>query len=686
MKRIALFAGSKATAEALNRQLESFLPKEMAVDVYVSDEGIESVHQPALVLFSSQALYDEVKDLEVVPKNKPHIVGKRTINYDKLEHVVSIADGLKVLLVNDLKEAAEETRAAMLEIGLDHMDLALYYPGAKESVEAYTMAITPGEMQYVPASIENVIDIGPRIFDFKTIARVLAHLDLLEASSGSFSKMYLEKIIKVAKGLSDSRAQVVKLNSNLARVIDSFDAGLLIYDQHQNIVVFNDLLKQILKVKKYQYVGNRLNRVIHNKKLLLFLMDGISEDNQSLELSIDGSDYIVSKFKMSQSDLICASFKTEKDHHLDKHIRSEALKKGYIAKYNLDDIVGNSPAINKQKEIVHKLAKTDMNILIYGESGTGKELTASAVHNLSTRKNAPFLAVNFSALPDDLIESELFGYEEGAFTGAKKGGKKGLFEEANGGTIFLDEIGDISLKVQARLLRVLEEKEVMPIGGGEIRPVDVRIIAATNKDLVAMIHKRQFREDLFFRLKMGYIQLQPLRCRKQDIPILCEHLAATMSAEKIEFDVALIERLMSQNWLGNVRELKNTLTYMLAVRTSDKLSILDLPDSNEALMAPPEEMVVGKQMVSDKEAFLTPEQGYFLNRIHEMLISDIPVSRKTLSKASDQGPYVRTENQVRRILNQLRDLNMLILSKGRKGIVLTKEATNWVEKGGNRVN
>ena len=146
---------------------------------------------------------------------------------------------------------------------------------------------------------------------------------------------------------------------------------------------------------------------------------------------------------------------------MSRTIREDALRKGHIAKYQLDDIVGSSEGVQKLKDIIIKLSKTDMNVLIQGESGTGKELVASAIHNHSNRSNAPFLAVNFSALPDDLIESELFGYVEGAFTGAKKGGKVGLFEEANGGTIFLDEIGDISLKVQSRLLRVLDRKSVV---------------------------------------------------------------------------------------------------------------------------------------------------------------------------------------------------------------------------------
>lgn len=367
-----------------------------------------------------------------------------------------------------------------------------------------------------------------------------------------------------------------------------------------------------------------------------------------------------------------------------KGIKEDAIRKGYVAKYTLEDIIGKSESTKKLKEIILKLAKTDMNILIQGESGTGKELAASAIHNYSLRSDAPFLAVNFSALPDDLIESELFGYAEGAFTGAKKGGKTGLFEEANGGTIFLDEIGDVSLKVQSRLLRVLEEKEIMAIGSNEIKPIDVRIIAATNKDLMKLVNEKSFREDLYFRLKMGFIQLQPLRNRKEDIPILLEHIANTMTVSNVLFSEDLIVRLTQYDWMGNVRELKNTINYMLAVRTGDCLTVDELPDENFFKVPVKEDIKENgrtetaetneKIEKTDMTVFLNDEQKYFFDMIIKYLAEDRVVSRNTLSEESQNGRFKRTENQVRRILNQLQDKRLIEMSKGRKGIVLTELA------------
>lgn len=669
MKSIALITGSRDTANALLRQLNVFLENQVVMNVYVIDEGIIHTLNEDLLVFSSRTLHDEVAS-QFSATRKPQIIGNRTVNYDVLDELVSIPHGTKVLLVNDVEESAVEVLNALLEIGLDHMEMTLCYPGCDVTVSNFDIAITPGETQYVPEHIKQVIDIGSRIFDFRTIAKILSQLNLLENSSGSFSKMYLEKIIKIAKGLAVSKSEVLKLNENLERVINSFNAGLLMYDKNFKVVVFNDIFKQLLRISKYAVIGSALNGVIYNKRLLAFLMDENGENRY--DLTIDGNEYVVTKFKITNNEMTCASIKSSKIHSLSVDGRESAIKKGHVAKYGLDDIIGQSEAVFKLKAIIKKLSGTDMTILIQGESGTGKELTASAIHKESARAEAPFLAVNFSALPDDLIESELFGYVEGAFTGARKGGKVGLFEEANGGTIFLDEIGDVSLKVQSRLLRVLEEREIMPIGSGEIKPIDVRIIAATNKDLAQLVADKKFREDLYYRLKMGYIQLQPLRQRKEDIPALFDHMMWAMASSQVSYSDVLMNRLTEYDWTGNIRELKNTITYMLAVRESDVLDVCDLPDTSYfGTLSEDKIYDAFRENYRETEVYLNDEQLYFLEMIHRFVKQDKAVSRVTLSDESLKGSHKRSENQVRRILKQLDELGVISLSKGRKGVSLT---------------
>ncbi|ACB85728.1 sigma-54 interaction domain-containing protein [Natranaerobius thermophilus] len=241
----------------------------------------------------------------------------------------------------------------------------------------------------------------------------------------------------------------------------------------------------------------------------------------------------------------------------------EEVKKYQTAKYNFTDIIGESQQMRKAKELGEAAASSDSSVLICGETGTGKELFAQSIHNASYRCSKPFIAINCAALPPSLIESNLFGYVEGAFTGAKKGGATGVFEKANNGTLFLDEISEMDLDLQSKLLRVLQEKEVTRIGGRKVIPLNLRIIAATNRNLEDMIQKGQFRRDLFFRLNVIEVKLPPLRDMKEDIPLLVNETIIKMNSifgKAIKgVDKEALEMLINYDWPGNVRELYNCI-------------------------------------------------------------------------------------------------------------------------------
>ena len=246
---------------------------------------------------------------------------------------------------------------------------------------------------------------------------------------------------------------------------------------------------------------------------------------------------------------------------MEGRIRSKLHKKGLTAKYTFENIIGTDTSIVHAKHMAQKYSRVDSNIFILGETGTGKELFAQSIHNESERRNEPFVAINCAALAEDLLESELFGYEEGAFTGAVKGGKIGLFELAHNGTIFLDEIGDISLKMQSRLLRVIQEREIMRIGHGRVIPINIRIIAASNKNLRSLVADGQFREDLYYRLNILQLTIPPLRERKKDIISLCNYFIKMNEPNGISSNKMLTpaaqHRLIEYNWPGNIRELSN---------------------------------------------------------------------------------------------------------------------------------
>ncbi|MGL5084498.1 MAG: sigma-54 interaction domain-containing protein, partial [Clostridium sp.] len=289
-----------------------------------------------------------------------------------------------------------------------------------------------------------------------------------------------------------------------------------------------------------------LKEIIHSQKQPFSTINIINRKNKSIDcfLSFIKQDNYILTTNNSHNNIITRSFKNK-----------------HNTKYVFEDIIGNSHQINKVIIEAKELASVSSSIMITGESGCGKELLAQSIHNASKRVNKPFVAVNCGAIPKDLIESELFGYEGGSFTGAKSSGTQGKFQQANGGTIFLDEIGEMPLGMQVTLLRVLQEKIITKIGAKESTPIDVRVISATNKNLKDEIKKGLFREDLYYRLTVFPIELPPLRDRIGDIPILLDHFLEikSQSLHKLKPKISqdLFNKIISYCWPGNIRELEN---------------------------------------------------------------------------------------------------------------------------------
>lgn len=263
-------------------------------------------------------------------------------------------------------------------------------------------------------------------------------------------------------------------------------------------------------------------------------------------------------------------------------VRKKQRGSGLIARYTLEDIIGKSVAMRRVKEEAVKYANTLSTVLITGESGTGKEMIAQAIHNLSPRKHGPFVAINCGAFTESLLESELFGYEEGTFTGAKKGGKVGVFELAEGGTLFLDEIGDMPYVLQNRLLRVLQERAIMRVGGNKVIPVDVRIIAATNQALEQDIKEHRFRLDLYYRLNVLRIKMPALRERKGDIALLAQVFLSDLNrryGRHKQFDESVLQYFAQQEWKGNVRQLSNIVERLVLLSEKSHITMNDVVEA-----------------------------------------------------------------------------------------------------------
>ena len=391
---------------------------------------------------------------------------------------------------------------------------------------------------------------------------------------------YLEKIAQLISSKYKQEVLLQKfttLNNQLTNIFETVTDGIILYSKADSIVQINSKAKKILNAK---------NMIVHEKlkeKVIEVAKDAIDKReniDRHIQFKSQGKNYslFVKTINADHEDLdnILIIVRDFKD--VQRLVTSNDYEINDFASHN---IIGESSQIKEIIDSIDRLKGNDSNILLTGESGTGKELFARTIHAKSSRKEFPFVAVNCAAIPDMLLESELFGYEEGSFTGAKKGGKLGKFLLANQGTIFLDEIGDMPLYLQAKLLRVLDQMKVDRIGSDKLIEIDVQILAATNKDLEEMVNKKEFREDLYYRLNVIPIHIPPLRERKSDIKLLLEYFINKYNDRfgktitGVDKDVESL--LHNYDWPGNVRELENYVQYMVSFEHSSVIGVDSIP-------------------------------------------------------------------------------------------------------------
>lgn len=386
------------------------------------------------------------------------------------------------------------------------------------------------------------------------------------AKSHGMKSMYLtasERTIKrtliLANKVAEDRILLKEKAVRHNAVINASEEGILFINGDREIETCNPAAERILNLKAVDVLGKNVDEVA-DEQLVSFLHEKeiyTSRGNFTRKNINVTFEPVLVEEKRIGTVITCREI--SKIQKLENKIRRELHLKGLVAKYSFHDIIHRSKKMDDVIQLATEYSRTDSTVLIIGESGTGKELFAQSIHNASKRKDGPFVAVNCAALPESILESELFGYAEGAFTGANRGGRQGLFELAHGGTIFLDEIGEIPSHIQTRLLRVLQEKVVMRIGGDRVTPVDIRIIAATNRKLWDLVKEEKFRLDLYFRLSVLHLEIPPLFQRREDIPLLVNSLMKKQGAASVFEDLPeqLRNFFTSYHWPGNIRQLEN---------------------------------------------------------------------------------------------------------------------------------
>jgi PAS domain S-box-containing protein len=467
--------------------------------------------------------------------------------------------------------------------------------------------------------IKQLYKLGIRVFiggyvAINTVQRFGYHGILIESGSET-----IVEAIKHAKNLLEVQLREKERAEISKSIIDFAYDGILGVDKEGLITVFNPVTEKLVGVKAETAIGRPVDDVVENTRMNYVLKTGEAELG---EIQLIGEVSIVTNrvpivVEGEVLGVVATFQELDKIQKMESKIRKKLLYKGHVAKAKFQDIIGKSGAILQAKEKAQQYAEVDSTVLILGETGTGKELFAQSIHNASSRHDKPFVAVNCAALPENLLESELFGYVEGAFTGARKGGKAGLFELAHEGTILLDEISEMSPMLQARFLRVLQEKEVVRLGDDRVIPIDVRIIAATNRDLYSQVEKGEFREDLFYRLCVLRLELPPLRKRAEDIPALAGFLIEEKS-KKLSKPIKGISRealtrLTNHHWPGNVRQLENIIERSV-VLCKDKE--IDVDIIFEVMMGAPNFITQEKQSSS---VGMTADEGLLKNAEADMI-------------------------------------------------------------------
>ncbi|MDN5346889.1 MAG: hypothetical protein PWP65_453 [Clostridia bacterium] len=389
-------------------------------------------------------------------------------------------------------------------------------------------------------------------------------------------KQALERAKEIAEASRREREKAEKFQA----VVEYSHEGIIALDQSGAFTIFNPVAGKYFGLTAHMVLGKKMSELPFIKPLAELVESeapllGHLQETKKGFIVVNRVPLIANGEKQG---LLITFQDVGKVQQLERKIRGELHQRRFQARYSFRDIIYQSSVMEHVLATARRFAATDSTVLIKGESGTGKELLAQGIHQAHPeRREGPFVAINCAALTESLLESELFGYEEGSFTGAKKGGRAGLFELAHGGTIFLDEIGKLPFNLQGQLLRVLQEKEIRRVGGNQLIPVDVRVVAATNEDLRDLVRKGSFREDLYYRLNVLTLYLPPLRERSEDIPLLAENFLNKFNhkyAKKIKIPPAFMGSLTRLKWPGNVRQLENFIERLVLVADENNVEVV----------------------------------------------------------------------------------------------------------------
>lgn len=665
---IVLIAKGLDTLDFLLNELRAYFEPYCKVVGYSIHDHIPDLNGVSHVFLTTKLPELYTAAHKVVADTVPITVLNRFFELRKMKALMQIPKGTTVPVLNNSPVSAQEVIQNLLEANVDHLNYVPFHPGCTFDDLQVQYAIIMGIPDLpLPPHVE-VIDLGFRKINIHDLIDTGRKVGVPIEREREYLSAFIAEMSELSKMLGTSYAEEQKLNSQLQSTFLAVKDPVIACNEQGLITFINDVAVELFCPHESSIVGRPYTLLKEHGLLQPFFEQ---EGQEDALVTIEQKQFILSsqiiRSKNQRLGFVC----TLKDVTEIQRLRTQLALRGHTATYSFSDIKGKSQPLVQAIELSKKMAKNNQTILLTGENGTGKELFAHAIHQHSLRKNGPFVAINCASLPENLLESELFGYEDGAFTGARKGGKPGLFEQADGGTIFLDEVGDISPAIQVKLLRVLQEKQVIRVGGTGILAVDCRVVAATNRNLEDAIEQGEFREDLFYRLAVLPIHIPALRERATDIPLLIEDHLEQQGIRKTWSDEVL-ELFFRHDWRGNIRELKNVVDYAITVSEHPVIGSNDLPKRLTDRLFQKQQTVSVASIEDERD----------LDILLCLYHANKPVGRYQLAHLPALRSVGWTESAIRNKLKQLEQLGLVRSGTTRQGTTLSREGIETLRKNG----
>ncbi|MDU3337686.1 sigma-54 interaction domain-containing protein [Paraclostridium bifermentans] len=679
-RELAIVTLKKDAGEIYANQINYFLGDSIKINLYSFEEGGFTFFEEKLILLSVNLKYEEI--LKMCNSDAQIIIPNLTFEKSSFEKICKINKNETVFVYNLSKSMALETIAIIYRLGVDIPNLIPCYPEMKKIPEN-SIVLTPGEKLNIEAKNCKIIDLEYRIIDLSSIADIAMKLNLERLIQEDLVKKFMDKIVPISYITEKLLVTQTKLENQFDFLLSAIDDGIIGVSNDGIVQFYSHVAREILSINGNEMIGKYIGEYVKSldfdqiiKKEVPYFQKLIKVNNIDINMEVK-----YTHISVFNGFII----KVSKFHQAEKKqakLRAQLMSSGNVSKYNFDDIIGCSDSIKNTKKIAYKMAQSDSSILIIGESGTGKELFAQSIHSASRRSQGPFVAVNCSTFQEGLLQSELFGYDEGAFTGARKGGKIGLFELANKGTIFLDEIGEMDLNSQATLLRVIQEKQIRRVGSDKIIDVDIRIIAATNRDLKKLVCENKFRKDLFYRLNVLPLKIAPLRNRNEDVFLIFESFKKNLDV-KFSLSDELVEVFKTYSWEGNIRELRNLVEYCSYLDKST-IEIYDLPEYMLESIKHKDYCLElsNKNDIKNISNLKRDLRDYIfvLEKINNAYVLKQRIGRRKIYEYALEEKIFLTEQQIRSILIELQEFGFVKILSGRGGSVITEKGILFLEE------